>query len=130
MSGPREPVHPQPAALHSLSLSVDSGQGPQPPSYGPEARAAPSPCVMSGSKDGPALYLPPGADSEKAGRTRREGKAEEWGAPESRRVGEGRDAQGVAQRLTETAERNTQRRREGGREREENQLHPHEGGMA
>lgn len=41
------------------------------------------------------MYLPPGADSEKAGRTRREGKAEEWGIPqepqatEIRWVGEG-----------------------------------------
>ena len=117
VSGPRGPVHPQRAALRSLSLSVHSGQGPQPPCYGPEARAAPSPCVMSGSKDGAGL-VPTSWGRQRESRqdqARREGGR--MGCP---REPQGWGGEGCARGGTEI-DRNSRERhaeKEGGRERE------------
>lgn len=127
-------VHPQLGAPHFLSLSAPA-QDPEPPapSCGQEARAPGQPLPSSSDgRQGQVVYLPPGADSEKAGRTRcrrREGgRMEHPQEPQTTEIGW---AQGGMCRVgteRQTQERNTQRGRRG-REREENQLHPHEGAM-
>lgn len=109
-------VHPQLGAPHFLSLSAPA-QDPEPPapSCGQEARVPGQP--LPSSSDGrqrQAVYLPPGADSEKAGRTRcrrREGgRMEHPQEPQTTETGwaEGGMRRGGAERQTQET------RREGG----------------
>ena len=115
-SGPGESVHP-PAWGSTLSKPVcGPGSGPPVPLlWAPRPGQSPPFVSCWAAWMGPAMYLPPGADSEKVGRTRRGGgRAEEWSAPKSRGWGQGGMRSGWDR---ESRKQQRETRREGGRER-------------
>lgn len=117
--GPANRSTCQCGALCFLSLSVDLKSGPPVPLlWAPRPGQSPPFVSCWAARMGLAMYLPPGADSEKAGRTRREeeGGQRRLECPQEPWVGAGRDAQGG------TESRNSREKHaegEGGREREE-----------
>lgn len=123
-SGPGEPVHP-PAWGSMLSKPVcgpESGP-PVPLLWAPRPGQSPPFVSCWAARMGPAMYLPPGADSEKAGRTRRGGgRAEEWSAPKSRGWGQGGMRSGW-DRESRKQQRETRRGREGERGKKTSYIH-------
>lgn len=128
--GPANRSTRQCGALRSLSLSVDPGPGPQSLSCGPRDQGSPLPLCRVGQQGWGRLctYLLGQTARKQAGPGEEEGGRKSGVPP--RAAGGGREgcAAGGTERAGNSREKHTER--EGGREREENQLHPHEGVMA
>lgn len=128
--GPANRSTRQCGALRSLSLSVDPGPGPQSLSCGPRGQGSPLPLCRVGQQGWGRLctYLLGQTARKQAGPGEEEGGRKSGVPP--RAAGGGREgcAAGGTERAGNSREKHTER--EGGREREENQLHPHEGVMA
>lgn len=128
--GPANRSTHQRGALRSLSLSVDPGPGPQSLSCGPRGQGSPLPLCPVGQQGWgrPCTYLLGQTARKQAGPGEEEGGRKNGVPP--RAVGGGGEgcAAGGTERAGNSREKHAER--EGGREREENQLHPHEGVMA